>query len=428
MLHTLFIHISSIRKNIIRGGTDILVCVLCLFCASCSGFVQDIRRPIDLITDDALNTESQTDFLIRGVQAQFAESYSDAALYAGGLSDELFFDSRTGAGGLVVYEEVDNALTIDRSNTTLITVQNRLGRYRFHADDLVERTRKISFTLDSTRRRMAFQGYFHSAVARYFYAAYVGINKQQGGGVINNGAFIPSSAMNDSALAKLTLAAQNTTSPYEARLASTLAARIHLMEGRFAEAQAAAQNGLRRGDAAFQALFNLQSSNQLWLNAGLGRNVYIPARRFDTLYLRQDPLDSVRIKLRGPTTRSGFTFYIQTKYAAQDSPMPFLTWQENELMLAECELRLADNAISALARINSVRTSYAGLRALPTGTAATLDLIYTERDKELFLTGLRLIDQRRFNRWHLRTDTWRYMPIVQPEINNNPNLPSLVRD
>jgi hypothetical protein len=428
MLHIIFVYVSSIRKTIIRSGTDIIVCVLCLICASCSGFVQDIRRPIDLITDDALNTESQADFLIRGVQAQFSESYSDAALYAGGLSDELFFDSRTGAGGLVVYEEVDNALTIDRSNTTLITVQNRLGRYRFHADDLAQRAGKISFTLDSSRRRMAFQGYFHGAVARYFYAAYVGINKQQGGGVIDNGAFIPSSAMNDSALAKLTLASQNTTSSYEARLTNTLAARIHLMEGRFAAAQQAAQNGLRKGDASFQALFNLVSSNQLWLNAGLGRNVYLPARRFDTLYLRQDPLDSVRIKLRGPTTRPGFTFYVQTKYAAQDSPMPFLTWQENELMLAECELRLADNAASALARINTVRTSYTGLRALPAGTTATLDLIYTERDKELFLTGMRIIDQRRFNRWHLRSDTWRYMPIVQPEINNNPNLPPLVRD
>lgn len=406
----------------------ILFLIVAFFSVSCSGFVQDIHRPIDLISDDVLNDESQVDFLIRGVQAQFSESYSDAALYAGGLSDELFFDARTGAGGLVVYEEVDNALTIDRSNTTLVAVQNRLGRYRFHADDLVGRTRKILFAQDSSRRRMAFQGYFHGAVARYFYAAYVGINKQQGGGVIDNGAFIPSTAMNDSALAKLALALQNVTSPYEARLVQTLAARIHLMEGRFAEAQQAAQNGLRKGDATFQALFNLVSSNQLWLNAGLGRNVYIPARRFDTLYLRQDPLDTVRIKLRGPTTRSGFTFYTQTKYAAQDSPMPFLTWQENELMLAECELRLANNAASALTRINAVRTSYTGLRALPAGTAATLDLIYAERDKELFLTGLRLIDQRRSNTWHLRPDTWRYMPIVQPEINNNPNLPTLVRD
>lgn len=100
----------------------ILFFIVAFFSVSCSSFVQDIHRPIDLISDDVLNDESQTDFLIRGLQAQFSESYSDAALYAGGLSDELFFDARTGAGGLVVYEEVDNALTIDRSNTTLVAV------------------------------------------------------------------------------------------------------------------------------------------------------------------------------------------------------------------------------------------------------------------------------------------------------------------
>ncbi len=403
-------------------------CFILLGCLSCSGFVQDIKRPIDLISDDALNAESQSEFLIRGVQAQFADSYTDMALYAGGLSDELFFDARTGAGGLVIYEELDNALTIDRSNTTLIGAQNRLGRYRFHSDDLAVRAETIVFARDSAKRRMLFQANFHGAVARYFYAAYIGINKQQGGGVIDNGAFIPSSAMNDSALAKLARAAQNVTSPYEVRLLQSLSARIHLMEGRFDKALEAAQNGLRRGDAVFQALYNLQLSNQLWLNAGLGRNVYLPARRFDTLYLRQDPLDSVRLRLRGPTTRSGFTFYIQTKYPAQDSPIPFLSWQETELMLAECELRLMNNTTSALNRINTVRTSYPGLRALAAGTVVTLDLIVAEREKELFLTGLRLIDQRRLNRWHLRPDTWRYLPIVQPEINNNPNLPALVRD
>lgn len=427
-MQRLFSHITALLPTFPPMRHIVLSLLSASILASCSGFVQDIRRPIDLISDDALSDASQSDFLIRGVQAQFTESYGDMVLYSGGLSDELFFDARTGAGGLVIFEEVDNALNIDRTNTTLINVQNRLGRYRFHADDLIRRGRTIQVQSDTARRRLLFQAYLHSGIARYFYASYIGINKQQGGGVIDNGPFIPSAAMYDSALAQLSLALQQTSSAQETRLVQTFIARIHLTQGRFQESQQAAQNGLRRGDAPMTALYNVQLLNPVWNNAGLGRNVYVPARRFDTLYLRQDPTDTARIKLRGPTVRSGFTFFIQTKYPAQDSPIPFLTWQENELMLAETELRLQNNATSALARINSVRASYPGLRALPTGTPTTLDVLYAERDKELFLTGVRLLDQQRLNRWHLRSDTWRYLPIVLAEINNNPNLPPLVRD
>jgi starch-binding outer membrane protein, SusD/RagB family len=349
-------------------------------------------------------------------------------LYSGGLSDELLFDTRVGSGGLVIYEDVDQALTIDRANTTLTGAHNRLGRLRFLADDLVRRTREITFANDTTRRRMLFTGYFYGGVARYFYASYIGLNKQQGGGTIDNGAFIPSAVMYDSALAKLNLALQNATTPADTRLVNTLLARIHLLNSRFAEAQGFAQNGLRRGDAPVRALYSVQLINQVWNNAGLGRSVYIPARRFDSTYLRQEPTDTARIKLRGPTVRMGFTYFVQIKYPLQDSPIPFATWQENDLMLAECDVRLANNSASALSRINTLRASYQGLRALPATTIIDTELLYIERDKELFCTGMRLLDQRRYNRWHLRPDTWRYLPIPLAEINNNPNLPPLVRD
>ncbi len=51
-----------------------------------------------------------------------------------------------------------------------------------------------------------------------------------------------------------------------------------------------------------------------------------------------------------------------------------------------------------------------------------LDVIYAERDKELFCTGSRLPDQRRFNKWHLGVGTWQYFPITSDEINSNKNL------
>jgi hypothetical protein len=412
----------------------ILACA-CMFtvvilASACSSFVQDIKPPIDQITEEALNSESQADFLIRGVQSRFAQSYADMSMFGGGLSDELIFDARSGTGGLVFYEELDRAVFIDRGNGTLAAIVNDLGRFRFHADDLVRRTSQIQFRRDSTRRRMVFTGAFYGAVARYFYANYVGLNRDQGGATINNGPFIPSTAMHDSALALLNLAEQNTTSPVETRIVNTLRARIHLIEGRFAQAQASAQIGLRQGDAPLSALFSIAAANNWWTNAGVGRAVYLTNRRFDSLYIRQDRTDTARIKLRGPITRQGFTYYFQLMYPLQDSPIRFLTWQENELIAAETEIRANNNQStpSVLPRLNRIRASYPGLQAVSSTATINLSFIQTERDKELFCTGARLIDQRRFNSWHLGATTWRYLPITLQEINNNPNLPSLIRD
>jgi starch-binding outer membrane protein, SusD/RagB family len=410
------------KKNTIitLKSASVLVCTAVFIALnSCTSFVQDISPPIDQITEEALNTEAQADFLIRGVQSRFSISFEEMSMFGGGLSDELIFDARSGTGGLVIYEEIDRALNIDRANGTLAGVLNGLGRFRFHADDIVRRTSQIQFRRDSTRRRMVFTGAFYGAVARYFYANYIGINKEQGGGIINNGQFIPATAMHDSALALLSLAEQN-----------TMRARIHLIEGRFAQAQTIAQNGMRQGDAPLLALYSVIASNTWWNNAGIGRAVFLTNRRFDSVYIRQDRTDTARIKLRGPITRSGFTYYFQLMYPLQDSPIRFLSWQENELIAAETEIRANNNqnTPSALTRLNRIRGSYAGLQPIASTATVNLDFIQTERDKELFCTGARLIDQRRFSRWHLGANTWRFLPITQQEINNNPNIPPLIKD
>ena len=67
---------------------------------------------------------------------------------------------------------------------------------------------------------------------------------------------------------------------------------------------------------------------------------------------------------------------------------------------------------------NFVRDS----RFLPNATEINLDSIYVERDKELNCTGNRLLDQRRFKRWHLPAGTWQYLPITVSERSRNPNL------
>jgi hypothetical protein len=73
-----------------------------------------------------------------------------------------------------------------------------------------------------------------------------------------------------------------------------------------------------------------------------------------------------------------------------------------------------------LARVNEVRASHGLAELVPeTGTLTLVDLI-AERDKELWLTGARMVDQNRFGLWHLPEGRWRYLPIPQEERNANP--------
>ena len=47
---------------------------------------------------------------------------------------------------------------------------------------------------------------------------------------------------------------------------------------------------------------------------------------------------------------------------------------------------------------------------------------YAEREVELFATGARLVDQRRFDLGFDIPGPWRYLPITENERNQNPNL------
>ena len=86
-------------------------------------------------------------------------------------------------------------------------------------------------------------------------------------------------------------------------------------------------------------------------------------------------------------------------------------------MRAELSLRGVGGE-DALQLVNEVRSSH-GLEDL---TSVNLDTVLEERDKELFCTGSRLPDQRRFERWHLSSDKWQYLPIPLDERNNNPHF------
>jgi starch-binding outer membrane protein, SusD/RagB family len=385
--------------------------------SACTNFSNSVDPVIDQVPDDRLNDPGQVNFLIIGVEQRFARAQANVMVLASGLSDEFFFDQRVPNATFPQFNDIDlGDITFD--NNSVDGAYNPLGELRFFADDLVRRIGTITFSDAALQKKGLYTGYLFGGIARYLYAAYFGLNPTEGGGVIDNGPFIPSAQMYDLALEKLQLALTNAPSPADARVVNSIIARIHLIRGNFANARTAATAGMVQGDAAFQGKFSTLSTNYYWQQAGLGRPQFVADARF-LAYTTADPKEKNRIVLSPITGNDAAktVFQRQAKYATESTPIDFMSWQENELMLAELDVR-DGNTGAALPRVNAVRTSH-GLDPL---TTIDLDGIYVERDKELFVTGTRLLDERRFNRFHLATDKWQFLPITDDERNNNPNL------
>lgn len=390
---------------------------LLLLASACTEFSNSVDPVINQVPDDRLNDAAQVNFLINGVQVRFATTLTQVMTLSSGLSDEFIFDARVPNATFPTFRDIDQgAITLD--NNSVDGAYNPLGELRFFADDLVRRVGTISGVDAATQKRALFTGYLYGGIARYLYAAYFGLNPADGGGVIDNGPFIPSQQMYDLALEKLQLAVTNAPAAADARVVNSIIARLHLVRGNFAAARTAAAAGMVSPDPAFQGKYSTLSTNFYWQQAGLGRPQFVADARF-LAYVTADPAEKNRIALSPITGNDAAKtiFQRQSKYATESTPIDFMSWQENELMLAELEVR-GGNAGAALTRVNAVRASHT-LAAL---TAIDLDGIYVERDKELFVTGVRLLDQRRFNKFHLPAGAWQFLPITDDERNNNPNF------
>ncbi|MDZ7292292.1 MAG: hypothetical protein ONB44_21175 [candidate division KSB1 bacterium] len=385
--------------------------------SACTDYSNSVDPIINQVPDDRLNTPDQINFLIIGVQQRFSTAIAQTMVLASGLSDEFFFDQRVPNATFPTFNEIDLG-DIRTDNNSVDGAYNPLGELRFFSDDLVRRVGAMQISDAALQKKGLYTGYLFGGIARYLYATYFGLNPTEGGGVIDNGPFIPSAQMYDLALEKFQQASANAPTDYDKRVVNSLIARIHLIRGNFAAARTAATAGMVQGDAALQGKYNTQSTNYYWQQAGLGRPQYVCDARF-LAYVTADPKEKNRIALSPitGTDAAKTVFQRQAKYATESTPIDFMSWQENSLMLAELDVR-DGNAAAALASVNAVRASH-NLDPLNT---IDLDGIYIERDKELFVTGIRLADQRRFNRFHLPAGKWQFLPITDDERNNNPNF------
>lgn len=384
----------------------------------CSEFVQDVEAPIDEVQDELID-ESQIPYVIIGLQQQFGQAYGQAAMLGDLLSDQCFFDTRVTNATFPTYLDIDQG-NPRRDNNSTTGAMLPLGRAYYISKDLIERVNRIgTFRNDAIRIQALYNAHLYGGLVRFVWASYYGVGPNEGGGFDEGGGpFVPSSRLYDRAVALWNEALRYAQNDLQRRTIYSLIARAHLYNGKYAEARAAAQQGLRRGDAPFRALYSTQDNNPWFFGGGRGRTQIVVDTRFWQRYLVDDPRESARIPVERAASAPGTTFFRQAKYPDRESPLPIITWQENNLMLAELELRLGGSPATALSLVNEVRANY-GLSPL---TSVNLDVIYVERDKELFVQGQRLIDQRRFGRWHLPAGTWQYLEITDRERLSNPNM------
>ena len=391
--------------------------LLFLLAAGCESYINDVEPLKDYAPDDKLNTEDNIDFLATGVLSKFADVSSQVSCLSDLLSDQLIFTNQMPLATYPTYNEIDlGQILLD--NTNVDGVFQDVCRYRKAADDLVRRAGVIVFS-DTTKREYAwFIGYFHGGLARYYMATTFAVNPATPGGVIDAGPFIPQTNLLDDAIARMKNALLHQEDPVQKRIVNSMLAKAYLAKQDYANAATYAAAGMQSGDEAFVCLYNNVSNNYYWSAAGLGRQQMGVHPRF-LAYLAADPAEAERIPLDSVRGRDLAWYPFQMKYAEPGGSFHVMTWQENDLMTAECALRGAGGG-SPVTLVNDVRTSH-GL-----STIASVDLagLMVERDKELFCQGVRLVDQDRGAvAWHLAAGLWKYLPIPRRERDSNPNLP-----
>ncbi len=209
-----------------------------------------------------------------------------------------------------------------------------------------------------------------------------------------------------------------------------LIARYSIMVGDFDKAIAAAD----KVDLTKRSVFNFDdlSRNALFESTFGNRNVTEPfnATSFGLPDALRTPATDKRIAFFFNTT-AGSNLARASFFTANSAAIP--VYRPGEIMLIKAEALARKNNISgAITELNKVltkKTDVAGIGAdLPAYSGATtqadvLTEIYRQRCIELFLTGLKLEDSRRFNRPATeRTRT--FFPYPLSEKDNNPNTPA----
>ena len=221
-------------------------------------------------------------------------------------------------------------------------------------------------------------------------------------------------------------------------------ARFNLRAGNYAAALAAANLVDLRVRSVFS--YSAQNPNPVFQVAILGGSNFRPRDNFGLPAGLVEAGDGrLAFYLTGPVVRNtenGSTDNLRTLagfFTTVSTPIPAYLPDEMRLIRAEANLRAATpNPAAALVDINAVRTQasgdlfgvHANLPAYsgPITVEALLLEVYKQRAAELFLSGQRLEDSRRFGRLaspaNLTERNRNFYPYPQQELVNNPNTPT----
>jgi len=218
-------------------------------------------------------------------------------------------------------------------------------------------------------------------------------------------------------------------------------ARYNLMAGNYAAALVSANLVDQTKANAYQ--YNAQSVNPIWNNINTLK-YYTPRAAFglpEGLFEAGDQRLNFYVTTATSTSTTGVVTTTRTLTGfglSQTSIVPVFLPDDVKLIKAEAILRSGGPLADALTQINLVRTQttgdpfgvYAGLPAY-SGAVTQADLlteVYRQRCAELFLTGQRWEDSRRFGRpFSVSNFTERnrnFYPYPDQERLNNPNTPA----
>lgn len=210
-----------------------------------------------------------------------------------------------------------------------------------------------------------------------------------------------------------------------------LKARFSLFSGNYAQALTEAN----AASVTVKSTFNFSSVNlnPIFETATSTNNVYAPIDSTMGLPASISPdLNDKRVPFYISTNAANPRFRVSGFGAAPATPWPVYLPGEMILIKAEAYARQSD-IVNGLLELNKVVTKqssadlYGVGAALPPAVATSqtelLELIYKHRSIELFMSGLKLEDMRRFERATVERKR-NFLPYPFLERDNNPNTPA----